>query len=98
MWCIGEYGEHLLETYVDVGGESSDVGGFQSLTQDDVIDLLNTILKDHNSSSDIKGYTLVALAKFSTKCTPDRAAIIADLLNSLQVGSKYSCYCVLARV
>ncbi len=88
MWCIGEYGEHLLETYIDVeGGGSSDMGGFSSLTQDEVIDLLSTILKSHNSSSDIKGYTLVALAKFSTKCTPDRAAMITDLVESLQVGA-----------
>ncbi len=87
MWCIGEYGEYLLETYLDVGGESSDMGGFQSLTQDDIIDLLNIILKNHNSSNDMKGYALVALAKVSTKCTPDHAEIIRNLLKSLQVGS-----------
>ncbi len=93
MWCIGEYGEKLLETYLDTGGESLDMGGFSSLTQDDVIDLLSTILKAHNSSNDIKAYTLVALAKFATKCTPDRAAIIIDLLQSLEVGSSKYHHC-----
>ncbi len=95
VWCIGEYGEHLLETYVDIGGESLDMGGFSSLTQDDVIDMLSTILKAHNSSNDIKAYTLVALAKFATKCTPDRVAIITNLLQGLEVGSSkyHRCHC-----
>ncbi len=86
IWCIGEYGEHLFETYVDTGGDSLDMESYSGLTQDDVIELLSTVLNAHNSSNDIKAYTLVALAKFATKCTPERAAQIKDLLQSLEVG------------
>ncbi|XP_041092676.1 AP-1 complex subunit gamma-like 2 [Polyodon spathula] len=59
-WCIGEYGDLLLT------GVCEDVEPMQ-VTEDDVLDLLETVLQSHMSSPATRAYALTALMKLSTR-------------------------------
>lgn len=59
-WCIGEYGDLLLT------GVCEDVEPMQ-VTEDEVLDVLETLLQSHMSSPATRAYALTALMKLSTR-------------------------------
>ncbi|XP_017326855.1 AP-1 complex subunit gamma-like 2 [Ictalurus punctatus] len=61
-WCIGEYGDLLLK------GECEDIEPMQ-VTEDDVLDALETVLQSHMSASATRGFALTAIMKLSTRIT-----------------------------
>ncbi|KAI5103905.1 AP-1 complex subunit gamma-like 2, partial [Silurus meridionalis] len=61
-WCIGEYGDLLLK------GECDDIEPMQ-VSEDDVLDALETVLQSHMSSSATRGFALTGIMKLSTRIT-----------------------------
>uniref|UniRef100_A0A8C7RWR2 Adaptor related protein complex 1 subunit gamma 2 n=1 Tax=Oncorhynchus mykiss TaxID=8022 RepID=A0A8C7RWR2_ONCMY len=61
-WCIGEYGDLLLR------GECEETEPVQ-VTEDDVLDALETVLQSHMSSPATRGFALTATMKLSTRIT-----------------------------
>uniref|UniRef100_A0A4W6CRC7 AP-1 complex subunit gamma n=1 Tax=Lates calcarifer TaxID=8187 RepID=A0A4W6CRC7_LATCA len=59
-WCIGEYGDLLLR------GECQETEPAQ-VTEDDVLDALETVLQSHMSSPATRGFALTATMKLSTR-------------------------------
>ncbi|KAM9500755.1 AP-1 complex subunit gamma-like 2 [Clarias gariepinus] len=76
-WCIGEYGDLLLK------GECDDIEPIQ-ITEDDVLDALETVLQSHMSSSATRGFALTAIMKLSTRITSnvDRIRSIVSIYGS----------------
>ncbi|XP_058251719.1 AP-1 complex subunit gamma-like 2 [Hemibagrus wyckioides] len=76
-WCIGEYGDLLLK------GECDDIEPLQ-VTEDDVLDALETVLQSHMSSSITRGFALTAIMKLSTRITAnvDRIRSIVSIYGS----------------
>uniref|UniRef100_A0A8C7KFE0 Adaptor related protein complex 1 subunit gamma 2 n=1 Tax=Oncorhynchus kisutch TaxID=8019 RepID=A0A8C7KFE0_ONCKI len=65
-WCIGEYGDLLLR------GECEETEPVQ-VTEDDVLDALETVLQSHMSSPATRGFALTATMKLSTLSHTQRA-------------------------
>ncbi|XP_047445308.1 AP-1 complex subunit gamma-like 2 [Mugil cephalus] len=61
-WCIGEYGDLLLR------GECQETEPVQ-VSEDDVLDALETVLQSHMSSPATRGFALTATMKLSTRIT-----------------------------
>uniref|UniRef100_A0AAQ6AAI4 Clathrin/coatomer adaptor adaptin-like N-terminal domain-containing protein n=1 Tax=Amphiprion ocellaris TaxID=80972 RepID=A0AAQ6AAI4_AMPOC len=61
-WCIGEYGDLLLR------GECQETEPVQ-VTEDDVLDALETVLQSHMSAPATRGFALTATMKLSTRIT-----------------------------
>uniref|UniRef100_A0A8C1ILJ0 Adaptor related protein complex 1 subunit gamma 2 n=1 Tax=Cyprinus carpio TaxID=7962 RepID=A0A8C1ILJ0_CYPCA len=61
-WCIGEYGDLLLK------GECEEIEPVQ-VTEDDILDALETVLQSHMSSPATRGFALTATMKLSTRIT-----------------------------
>uniref|UniRef100_A0A668ARE1 Adaptor related protein complex 1 subunit gamma 2 n=1 Tax=Myripristis murdjan TaxID=586833 RepID=A0A668ARE1_9TELE len=61
-WCIGEYGDLLLR------GECDEIEPVQ-VSEDDVLDALETVLQSHMSSPATRGFALTATMKLSTRIT-----------------------------
>uniref|UniRef100_A0AAX7VS07 Clathrin/coatomer adaptor adaptin-like N-terminal domain-containing protein n=1 Tax=Astatotilapia calliptera TaxID=8154 RepID=A0AAX7VS07_ASTCA len=59
-WCIGEYGDLLLT------GECQETEPVQ-VTEDYVLDVLETVLQSHMSSPSTRGFALTATMKLSTR-------------------------------
>ncbi|XP_035392092.1 AP-1 complex subunit gamma-like 2 [Electrophorus electricus] len=76
-WCIGEYGDLLLK------GECDDIEPMQ-LTEDDVLDALETVLQSHMSSPASRAFALTATMKLSTRITNnvDRIRSIVSIYGS----------------
>ncbi|XP_053359604.1 AP-1 complex subunit gamma-like 2 [Clarias gariepinus] len=76
-WCIGEYGDLLLK------GECDDIEPIQ-ITEDDVLDALETVLQSHMSWSATRGFALTAIMKLSTRITSnvDRIRSIVSIYGS----------------
>ncbi|XP_062284567.1 AP-1 complex subunit gamma-like 2 isoform X1 [Scomber scombrus] len=76
-WCIGEYGDLLLR------GECQDTEPVQ-VTEDDVLDALETVLQSHMSSPATRGFALTATMKLSTRITDnvDRIRSIVSIYGS----------------
>ncbi|XP_060729896.1 AP-1 complex subunit gamma-like 2 [Tachysurus vachellii] len=76
-WCIGEYGDLLLK------GDCDDIEPMQ-VTEDDVLDALETVLQSHMSSSATRGFALTAIMKLSTRITAnvDRIRSIVSIYGS----------------
>ncbi|XP_043914094.1 AP-1 complex subunit gamma-1-like [Protopterus annectens] len=60
MWCIGEYGDLLLS------GQCEETEPIQ-VTEDDVLDILETVLQSHMSLPITRAYALTAIMKLSTR-------------------------------
>uniref|UniRef100_A0A673KR70 AP-1 complex subunit gamma-1-like n=1 Tax=Sinocyclocheilus rhinocerous TaxID=307959 RepID=A0A673KR70_9TELE len=67
-WCIGEYGDLLLK------GECEEIEPVQ-VTEDDVLDALETVLQSHMSSPATRGFALTATMKLSTRITDNNLKI-----------------------
>ncbi|KAM3850207.1 AP-1 complex subunit gamma-like 2 [Diretmus argenteus] len=76
-WCIGEYGDLLLT------GECEETEPVQ-VTEDDVLDALETVLQSHMSSPATRGFALTATMKLSTRITDnvDRIRSIVSIYGS----------------
>lgn len=76
-WCIGEYGDLLLR------GECQETEPVQ-VTEDDVLDVLETVLQSHMSSPSTRGFALTATMKLSTRITEnvDRIRSIVSIYGS----------------
>uniref|UniRef100_A0A8C7KH75 Adaptor related protein complex 1 subunit gamma 2 n=1 Tax=Oncorhynchus kisutch TaxID=8019 RepID=A0A8C7KH75_ONCKI len=76
-WCIGEYGDLLLR------GECEETEPVQ-VTEDDVLDALETVLQSHMSSPATRGFALTATMKLSTRITHnvDRIRSIVSIYGS----------------
>ncbi|KAM4551411.1 AP-1 complex subunit gamma-like 2 isoform 1-T2 [Odontesthes bonariensis] len=76
-WCIGEYGDLLLR------GECQETEPVQ-VTEDDVLDVLETVLQSHMSSPTTRGFALTATMKLSTRITDnvDRIRSIVSIYGS----------------
>ncbi|KAM4604866.1 AP-1 complex subunit gamma-like 2 isoform 2-T2 [Polymixia lowei] len=76
-WCIGEYGDLLLR------GECDETEPVQ-VTEDDVLDALETVLQSHMSSPATRGFALTATMKLSTRITDnvDRIRSIVSIYGS----------------
>ncbi|KAJ8336573.1 hypothetical protein SKAU_G00377930 [Synaphobranchus kaupii] len=76
-WCIGEYGDLLL------GGECEETEPVQ-VTEDDVLDALETVLQSHMSAPATRGFALTATMKLSTRITHnvDRIRSIVSIYGS----------------
>ncbi|XP_038400164.1 AP-1 complex subunit gamma-like 2 isoform X2 [Canis lupus baileyi] len=67
-WCIGEYGDLLLE------GSCEETEPLQ-VEEEDVLDLLEKVLQSHMSLPATRGYALTALMKLSTRLRGDNNRI-----------------------
>ncbi|XP_066536590.1 AP-1 complex subunit gamma-like 2 isoform X2 [Hoplias malabaricus] len=76
-WCIGEYGDLLLKV------ECDDIEPIQ-VTEDDVLDALETVLQSHMSSPASRGFALTAIMKLSTRITNnvDRIRSVVSIYGS----------------
>ncbi|KAI7809164.1 AP-1 complex subunit gamma-like 2 [Triplophysa rosa] len=76
-WCIGEYGDLLLK------GECDEIEPVE-VTEDDVLDALETVLQSHMSSPATRGFALTATMKLSTRITDnvDRIRSIVSIYGS----------------
>uniref|UniRef100_A0A7N8WJV9 AP-1 complex subunit gamma n=1 Tax=Mastacembelus armatus TaxID=205130 RepID=A0A7N8WJV9_9TELE len=76
-WCIGEYGELLLR------GECQEAEPVQ-VSEDDILDALETVLQSHMSSPATRAYALTATMKLSTRITDnvDRIRSIVSIYGS----------------
>ncbi|XP_034038598.1 AP-1 complex subunit gamma-like 2 isoform X1 [Thalassophryne amazonica] len=76
-WCIGEYGDLLLR------GECQEIEPLQ-VTEEDVLDALETVLQSHMSSPATRGFALTATMKLSTRITDnvDRIRSIVSIYGS----------------
>ncbi|KAM9322033.1 AP-1 complex subunit gamma-like 2 [Pholidichthys leucotaenia] len=76
-WCIGEYGDLLLR------GECQETEPVQ-VTEDNVLDTLETVLQSHMSSPSTRGFALTATMKLSTRITDnvDRIRSIVSIYGS----------------
>ncbi|XP_017276375.1 AP-1 complex subunit gamma-like 2 [Kryptolebias marmoratus] len=76
-WCVGEYGDLLLR------GECQEAEPVQ-VTEDDVLDALETVLQSHMSSPTTRGFALTATMKLSTRITEnvDRIRSIVSIYGS----------------
>ncbi|XP_076018315.1 AP-1 complex subunit gamma-like 2 [Genypterus blacodes] len=76
-WCIGEYGDLLLR------GECQETEAAQ-VSEDDVLDALETVLQSHMSSPATRGFALTATMKLSTRIAEnvDRIRSIVSIYGS----------------
>ncbi|XP_048867521.1 AP-1 complex subunit gamma-like 2 [Brienomyrus brachyistius] len=76
-WCIGEYGDLLLR------GECEETEPVQ-VTEDDVLDALETVLQSHMSAPTTRGFALTATMKLSTRISRnvDRIRSIVSIYGS----------------
>lgn len=66
IWCIGEYGNYLLEN-LPAGPEDPDSPGYYAVTSTAVCDLLDKVKKSHMADAQTKALILTAFAKMSQR-------------------------------
>uniref|UniRef100_A0A8C4U5T4 AP-1 complex subunit gamma n=1 Tax=Falco tinnunculus TaxID=100819 RepID=A0A8C4U5T4_FALTI len=76
-WCIGEYGDLL------VSGQCEEEEPIQA-TEDEVLDILESVLISNMSASVTRGYALTAIMKLSTRftCTVNRIKKVVSIYGS----------------
>uniref|UniRef100_A0A8D2EYC6 AP-1 complex subunit gamma n=1 Tax=Theropithecus gelada TaxID=9565 RepID=A0A8D2EYC6_THEGE len=76
-WCIGEYGDLL------VSGQCEEEEPIQ-VTEDEVLDILESVLISNMSTSVTRGYALTAIMKLSTRftCTVNRIKKVVSIYGS----------------
>uniref|UniRef100_A0A8C7E3J0 AP-1 complex subunit gamma n=1 Tax=Naja naja TaxID=35670 RepID=A0A8C7E3J0_NAJNA len=76
-WCIGEYGDLL------VSGQCEEEEPIQ-VTEDEVLDVLESILVSNLTASVTRGYALTAIMKLSTRftCTVNRIKKVVSIYGS----------------
>ena len=76
LWCIGEYSTILISGST-TGPDNTPI----TVTQEEVVDLIDKVLSRHNLSEQVKEYALTALIKLYTKFTTKRDKI-RELIDS----------------
>ncbi|XP_022409182.1 AP-1 complex subunit gamma-like 2 isoform X2 [Delphinapterus leucas] len=71
-WCIGEYGDLLLE------GSCEETEPLQ-VEEEEVLALLERVLQSHMSLPATRGYALTALVKLSTRLRGDKSCLDVEL-------------------
>ncbi|XP_053522563.1 AP-1 complex subunit gamma-1 isoform X3 [Artibeus jamaicensis] len=76
-WCIGEYGDLLIS------GQCEEEEPIQ-VTEDEVLDILESVLISNMSTSVTRGYALTAIMKLSTRftCTVNRIKKVVSIYGS----------------
>lgn len=74
VWCIGEYGEMLVNNAIELDGEEP-----LTVTESDVVDVVESVLKDSRITSTTVAFALTALLKLSSRF-PDCAERIKALI------------------
>jgi AP-1 complex subunit gamma-1 len=74
VWCIGEYGEILVNNINELQGEEP-----LTVTESDAVDVIETVLKDGRTSLNTQAYALTALLKLSSRF-PTNSQRIKDLI------------------
>ena len=77
VWCIGEYGDLLVNPSNSVDPE---VESFEAVPADAVVTLLESCLKLHNADASTKALVLSALVKLSTRVPPMVATKIPSII------------------
>ncbi|XP_024542965.1 AP-1 complex subunit gamma-2 isoform X2 [Selaginella moellendorffii] len=62
LWCIGEYGEMLVNNANELEGEEP-----ITVTESDAVDVLENVLKDFRVSSSTRAFALTAMLKLSSR-------------------------------
>ncbi|XP_047650816.1 AP-1 complex subunit gamma-like 2 isoform X3 [Phacochoerus africanus] len=78
-WCIGEYGDLLLE------GSCEEAEPLQ-VEEEEVLALLERVLQSHMSLPATRGYALTALMKLSTRLRGDNKAAILEKMPLMERG------------
>ncbi|XP_066884797.1 AP-1 complex subunit gamma-like 2 isoform X4 [Kogia breviceps] len=78
-WCIGEYGDLLLE------GSCEEIEPLQ-VEEEEVLALLERVLQSHMSLPATRGYALTALVKLSTRLRGDNKAAILEKIPLVERG------------
>ncbi|XP_045697046.1 AP-1 complex subunit gamma-like 2 isoform X3 [Phyllostomus hastatus] len=78
-WCIGEYGDLLLE------GSCEETEPLQ-VEEEEVLALLERVLQSHMSLPATRGYALTALMKLSTRLRGDNKAAILEKMPLVERG------------
>ncbi|XP_036697482.1 AP-1 complex subunit gamma-like 2 isoform X2 [Balaenoptera musculus] len=78
-WCIGEYGDLLLE------GSCEETEPLQ-VEEEEVLALLERVLQSHMSLPATRGYALTALMKLSTRLHGDNKAAILEKIPLVERG------------
>ncbi|BBN00790.1 AP-1 complex subunit gamma-1 [Marchantia polymorpha subsp. ruderalis] len=74
VWCIGEYGEMLVNHLNELEGEEP-----LTVTESDAVDVIETVMKDVRSSSNTQAFALTALLKLSSRF-PSNTQRIKDMI------------------
>ncbi|CAK9278951.1 unnamed protein product [Sphagnum jensenii] len=80
VWCIGEYGELLVNHSNELQGEDP-----QTITESDAVDVVETILKDVRVTPITQAFALTALLKLSSRfpqCTERIKALLSGYKRS----------------
>ena len=77
VWCIGEYGDLLVNPSNSVDPE---VESFEAVPADAVVSLLDSCLRLHNADASTKALVLSALVKLSTRVPASVAARIPSII------------------
>lgn len=78
IWCIGEYGQSLLQTIPHPDGD----GSFPAIGESEIIALLEKCSKQHNADAAIKGLVINALMKLSVRFqSPSSRQSITELIS-----------------
>jgi AP-1 complex subunit gamma-1 len=79
VWCIGEYGNYLLEN-LPSGPEDPESPGYYAVTATAVCDLLDKVKKSHMADTSTKYLVLTAFAKMSQRLDgAEKARVMAHL-------------------
>lgn len=97
IWCIGEYGNALLQSCSSSENEAS----FPAVGESEVIAILEKCSKQHNADATLKGLVINALMKLSSRFPHTSKAAIAQIISpyrhslSLELQQRSSEYVVL---
>jgi AP-1 complex subunit gamma-1 len=89
VWCIGEFGELLVNSKTPSPSPSSSANDEESVesikvTEEDVLNLLHSILKNPVTSPLTKRYTLTALVKLSTRFSAASQETLRKMIQKYQ--------------
>lgn len=78
-WCVGEYGDDLLEEVEEESENDTDTAEFAPVSERDVLSLFAQILKHHDTSARTRAYLLTALLKLVERFDQCQS-LVRDLL------------------
>ena len=91
VWCIGEYGEALLQSCNSINDSATSASeSYSAVSSDDIVKTLSNLLHIHNADSASKCGVLNALLKFCVRASSDiGASSVKDkVMNAMHPLSK----------